>query len=105
MQQGEGSEEFKRLQQQKLTQMLGLFEGVACRRQMLLAYFGEGHPGHCGNCDNCLEGARTHDGTIPAQKALSAVARTGCRFGAGHLIDALLARETEKTARNRHEQL
>ena len=105
IQQGEGSEEFKRLQQQKLTQMLGLCEGVACRRQMLLAYFGESHPGDCGNCDNCLEGVRTHDGTVVAQKALSAVARTGGRFGAGHLIDVLLGRETEKTARNQHERL
>ncbi|MFL5387442.1 MAG: RecQ family ATP-dependent DNA helicase, partial [Myxococcales bacterium] len=105
MQQGEGSEEFKRLQQQKLTQMLGFCEGVACRRQMLLAYFGEAHPGSCGNCDNCLGGARTYDGTIAAQKALSAVARTGGRFGAGHLIDVLLGRETEKTARNQHERL
>ncbi|MFL5452055.1 MAG: DNA helicase RecQ [Myxococcales bacterium] len=105
MQQGEGSEEFKRLQQQKLTQMLGFCEGVACRRQMLLAYFGEAHPGSCGNCDNCLGGARTYDGTIAAQKALSAVARTGGRFGAGHLIDVLLGRETEKTVRNQHERL
>ncbi|MFL5429777.1 MAG: DNA helicase RecQ [Myxococcales bacterium] len=105
MQQGEGSEEFKRLQQQKLTQMLGFCEGVACRRQMLLAYFGEAHPGSCGNCDNCLGGARTYDGTIAAQKALSAVARTGGRFGAGHLIDVLLGRETEKTTRNQHERL
>jgi ATP-dependent DNA helicase RecQ len=102
---GEGSEEFKRLQQQKLTQMLGFCEGVACRRQRLLAYFGETHPGSCGNCDNCLGGARTYDGTIEAQKALSAVARTGGRFGAGHLIDVLLARETEKTGRNQHERL
>jgi ATP-dependent DNA helicase RecQ len=105
IQQGEGSEEFKRLQQQKLTQMLGLCEGVACRRQMLLAYFGEAHPGACGNCDNCLDGARTCDGTVAAQKALSAVARTGSRFGAGHLVDVLLARATEKTARNQHDHL
>jgi len=105
IQQGEGGEEFKRLQQQKLTQMLGLCEGVACRRQMVLAYFGESHPGACGNCDNCLEGVKTHDGTVVAQKALSAVARTGGRFGAGHLIDVLLARETEKTERNQHQGL
>jgi len=105
IQQGEGGEEFKRLQQQKLTQMLGLCEGVACRRQMILAYFGESHPGACGNCDNCLEGAKTHDGTVVAQKALSAVARTGGRFGAGHLVDVLLGRETEKTTRNQHERL
>jgi ATP-dependent DNA helicase RecQ len=103
--QGEGTDDFKRLSQQKLTQMLGLCEGVACRRQMLLGYFGEAHAGGCGHCDNCLEGAKTYDGTTAAQKALSAVARTGGRFGAGHLIDVLLAKETEKTQRNRHDQL
>jgi ATP-dependent DNA helicase RecQ len=102
---GEGTDEFKRLQQQKLTQMLGLCEGTACRRQMLLSYFGEEHPGGCGSCDNCLDGARTWDGTVAAQKALSAIARTGGRFGAGHLIDVLLGQESEKTARNGHERL
>ena len=102
MEQGEGHADFKRLSQQKLTQMLGLCEGIACRRQMLLAYFGEAHGGACGNCDNCLNGARSYDGTVAAQKALSAVARTGGRFGAGHLIDVLLAKETEKTQRHGH---
>jgi ATP-dependent DNA helicase RecQ len=102
---GEGSPEFKRLQQQKLTQMLGLCESVACRRRSLLAYFGEQHAGACGNCDNCLEGARAWDGTQAAQKALSAVARAGQRFGAGHLIDVLLARSNDKTLRNGHEGL
>ncbi len=102
---GEGSPEFKRLQQQKLTQMLGLCESVQCRRQALLGYFGETHAGACGNCDNCLGQVRTWDATVPAQKALSAVARTGGRFGAGHLIDVLLARSTDKTVRNGHESL
>ncbi|HTB21969.1 MAG TPA: RQC domain-containing protein, partial [bacterium] len=103
--QGEGNQEFKRLQQLKLTQMLGLCEGTDCRRKMLLAYFGEGHPGACGNCDNCLGQAATFDGTEAAQKALSAVARTGSRFGAAHLIDVLLGKSTEKTARSGHERL
>jgi ATP-dependent DNA helicase RecQ len=105
IEQGEGAPEFKRQQQQKLTKMLGLCEGTACRRSMLLAYFGEAHPGACGNCDNCLGQASTVDGTEAAQKALSAVARTGGRFGAGHLIDVLLAKSTEKTLRNGHEGL
>ena len=102
IEQGEGNPDFKRLSQQKLTQMLGLCEGIACRRQMLLAYFGEAHPGACGHCDNCVDGARSYDGTQAAQKALSAVARTGGRFGAGHLIDVLLAKETDKTLRHGH---
>jgi ATP-dependent DNA helicase RecQ len=103
--QGEGTQEFQRTQQMKLTQMLGLCEGTACRRQMLLTYFGEAHPGACGNCDNCLGGAVTFDGTEAARKALSAVARTGSRFGAGHLIDVLTAKPTEKTLRSGHERL
>jgi len=103
--QGEGTQDFKRLQQMKLTQMLGLCEGIDCRRRMLLAYFGEAHPGACGNCDNCLGKATTFDGTLAAQKALSAVARTGSRFGAAHLIDVLLGKTTEKTARSGHESL
>jgi len=103
--QGEGSQEFKRLQQLKLTQMLGLCESIVCRRRMLLGYFGEVHAGACGNCDNCLGTAKTFDGTVSAQKALSAVARTGSRFGAGHLIDVLLGKSTEKTQRSGHEAL
>jgi ATP-dependent DNA helicase RecQ len=105
MAKSEGSEEFKRTQQAKLTQMLGLCESVACRRQALLAYFGESHAGNCGNCDNCLDGTQAFDGTVAAQKALSVVARTGGRFGAGHLIDVLLGKATDKTTRNNHEAL
>jgi ATP-dependent DNA helicase RecQ len=77
--QGEGSEEFRRLQQQKLAALLGLCESVQCRRQGLLAYFGEQHPGTCGHCDNCLEAPRSWDGTEAARKALSAVARVSAR--------------------------
>ncbi|MGH7442744.1 MAG: RQC domain-containing protein, partial [bacterium] len=105
IEQGEGAPSFKRLQQMKLTQMLGLCEGVDCRRRMLLAYFGEAHAGACGNCDNCLGHAATFDGTLAAQKALSTVARTGSRFGAGHLVDVLLGKSTEKTLRSGHETL
>jgi ATP-dependent DNA helicase RecQ len=103
--QGEGNADFKRLQQQKLTQMLGLCESVQCRRKGLLAYFGEEHAGACGACDNCDGGVRTWDGTVAAQKALSTVARTGGRFGTGHLIDVLTAKSTDKTQRNGHEGL
>ncbi len=105
VEQGEGSPEFKRSQQIKLTRMLGLCEGTDCRRRMLLEYFGEEHAGGCGNCDNCLGQAATFDGTQAARKALSSVARTGERFGAGHLIDVLTAKSTEKTLRCGHERL
>jgi ATP-dependent DNA helicase RecQ len=105
IEQGEGDPEFKRVQQRKLTQMLGLCEGIECRRKMLLSYFGEEHPGKCGNCDNCLGTAATYDGTVAAQKALSAVARTGERFGAAHLCDVLTGNSTEKTQRSGHERL
>ncbi len=103
--QGEGSDEFKRLQQQKLGSLLGLCESVQCRRQSLLAYFDEAHPGGCGNCDNCLDAPKTWDGTEAARKALSAVARTGERFGTGHAIDVLLGKKNEKITRNRHDEL
>jgi ATP-dependent DNA helicase RecQ len=103
--QGEGSDEFKRLQQQKLGSLLGLCESVQCRRQGLLAYFDEAHPGGCGNCDNCLDAPKTWDGTEAARKALSAVARTGERFGTGHAIDVLMGKKTEKITRNRHDEL
>jgi ATP-dependent DNA helicase RecQ len=72
---------------------------------VLLAYFGEEHSGACGNCDNCLQPSNTWDATIPAQKALSAIARTGERFGAGHLIDLLMGKETEKAVQFGHTRL
>jgi ATP-dependent DNA helicase RecQ len=56
---------------------------VTCRRQLLLAYFGEQRTEPCGNCDNCLEPPKTADGTTLAQMALSTVYRTGQRFGIG----------------------
>jgi ATP-dependent DNA helicase RecQ len=68
--------------------MLGLCEITSCRRQTLLAYFGEVLTEPCGNCDNCLTPVETWDGTEAAQKALSAY-RTGQRFGVNHLIDVL----------------
>ena len=69
--------------------MLGLCEITSCRRQALLDYFGENYPEPCGNCDSCLEPAQTWDATEACRMALSAVARTGERFGVNHLIDVL----------------
>src|SRR6185436_19460755 len=80
-------------------------ETVRCRRQSLLAYFGEEHPGNCGGCDNCLQPPKTWDATIAAQKAVSCIYRTGQRFGAGHLIDLLMGNETEKAAQFGHTRL
>jgi ATP-dependent DNA helicase RecQ len=103
--QSEGSAEYKRLSQSKLNAMLGLCETVRCRRQTLLSYFGEAFMADCGNCDNCLNPAKSYDGTEAAQKALSTIARTGERFGAGHLIDVLLGKETERSQKFGHTSL
>ncbi|MDX6376856.1 MAG: ATP-dependent helicase RecQ, partial [Gaiellaceae bacterium] len=100
-------EQFKRGQIRKLEALLGLAEAYDCRRVRLLAYFGE-ESGPCGNCDNCLEPPATWDATVPAQKALSCIyrfAQSGGHFGAGHLIDVLRGKLTEKVMSNRHQEL
>ncbi|MGE0024835.1 MAG: DNA helicase RecQ [Hyphomicrobium sp.] len=103
--QSEGSELFKRTQRQKLDALVGLCEAVTCRRQLLLAYFGEQTEKPCGNCDNCLEPPKTTDGTTLARMALSAAYRTDQRFGVGYLIDVLAGKENERAARNGHDRL
>jgi ATP-dependent DNA helicase RecQ len=103
--QSEGNEDFKRVSQRKLNAMLGFCEALRCRRQALLAYFSEEHAGGCGNCDNCSAPPLSYDGTEAAQKALSAVARTGERFGAGHLIDVLMGKPNERTEKFGHDRL
>jgi len=80
-------------------------ESTGCRRQTLLAYFGEAHPGACGHCDNCLQPPQSWDGTIAAQKALSCVYRSGQRFGAAHVIDVLRGAATAKVRQNGHDTL
>jgi len=72
---------------------------------VLLGYFGEVDRPPCGNCDNCRMPVPTWDGTVAAQKALSAAYRTGQRFGSHHLVDVLLGEETERVVRLRHNQL
>ena len=96
MQGSQGSEQHKRIEQHRLNAMLGLCEITSCRRQALLDYFGETYPGPCGNCDGCLEPAQTWDATEACRMALSAVARTGERFGVNHLIDVLKGKQTDK---------
>ena len=104
IEQSEADEAHKRVERHKLDAMLGYCETVTCRRQMLLQYFGEaGAP--CGNCDTCLTPPQTWDGSLAAQQALSTVYRTGQRFGAGHLIDVLIGKVTERMKSLGHDKL
>ncbi len=100
-----GSEEFKRIQRQRLQSMTGYCESVNCRRQVLLNYFDELYPKACGNCDNCNEKVEVWEGAVAAQKAMSCVYRTGQRFGAQYLIDVLLGKENERIIRFRHNKI
>ncbi len=103
--QSEGDEAFKRIQQRKLEALLGYGEAVECRREALLGYFGETYPAPCLTCDNCSQTVEAWDGTIAAQKALSCVYRTGQRFGAAHLTDILVGNPNERILRLRHDKL
>jgi ATP-dependent DNA helicase RecQ len=91
-----------------LDAMLALCETAGCRRSQLLGYFGE-HSGDCGNCDTCLSPPQTWDGTVAAQKLLSAVYRLARerhqKFGAGHLIDILQGRKTDRVSQHDHASL
>ncbi len=97
-------EEQKRVEHTKLNALIGYCEAAGCRRQILLNYFGDqGAP--CGNCDTCQSPPETLDGTVPAQKILSAVYRTGQVFGSKHITDVLLAKPTPQTEKHRHDSL
>ncbi|MEY4767090.1 MAG: helicase RecQ, partial [Pseudomonadota bacterium] len=115
------ADEFKRIQRGKLDALLALAEAHDCRRVRLLAYFDE-HLGEplspqdeapvryrCGNCDNCLSPPATWDGTEPARMLLSCIYRFWQhgrqRFGAGHLIDVLRGRQTDKVLQYGHQSL
>jgi ATP-dependent DNA helicase RecQ len=102
---GEATEERKRLERQKLDALLGYCESITCRHQTILHYFGEEHPGKCGECDNCLEQVDTWDATQAVQMALSCVYRTGQRFGVGHLNDVLIGKSTERVEKFNHQRL
>jgi len=101
----EAEEQFKRVMLQKTDAMLGLCELTSCRRQALLAYFGEVLAEPCGNCDNCINPPETWDATIAAQKALSCIYRTHERFGAHYIIDIITGKDDERIQRNGHDQL
>ncbi|MDO5757825.1 MAG: DNA helicase RecQ [Rhodobacterales bacterium] len=88
----------------RLNALLGLAEALECRRVNLLGYFGE-QTGPCGNCDLCDTPPVTFDGTEAVRKALSAILRTGEWFGAGHLIDILTGKTTDKVRQRGHDAL
>ncbi len=107
-------DDFKRLQRGKLEALLGLAEAHDCRRIRLLAYFGETLQGRAayeqhGCCDNCRQPPAVWDATDAARKALSCIYRFrqhgGLSFGAGHLIDVLRGKRTEKVAQHGHDGL
>jgi len=118
-------EEFKQVQRGKLDALLGLAEAIDCRRVRLLKYFGEtyapaddgGAAGdglrkpllRCGNCDNCVSPAQVWDGTDAARKLLSTIYRvqqsSGITFGAGHIMDIVRGKKTEKVAQHGHAEL
>ncbi|CAL9526674.1 DNA helicase RecQ [Streptomyces sp. enrichment culture] len=110
IQSGEGDEAFRRRASAHLDAMLALCESAQCRRGQLLVYFGqEADPAGCGNCDTCLTPPETWDGTVAAQKVLSAVVRLqrerGQKFGTGQIVDILLGRRTGKVIQFDHDQL
>jgi ATP-dependent DNA helicase RecQ len=95
----------KQVMRQRLEAMIALTETAECRTSRLLACFGEEMDGPCGHCDNCRAPPRSFDGTTEAQKALSAIYRTGQRFGALHVISVLTGKTTDAIAKWRHDQL
>jgi ATP-dependent DNA helicase RecQ len=103
--QSESADERKRIERQKLESLLAYAEATVCRRRLLLAAFGEQYPKPCGHCDNCVEPPKTWDATVFAQKALSAVYRSGQRFGSGHVIDILRGIDSDRMTQLGHDRL
>ncbi|RKZ39156.1 MAG: DNA helicase RecQ [Candidatus Parabeggiatoa sp. nov. 3] len=105
LEESEANEQHKRIVRHKLESMLGYCEMTTCRRQALLAYFGEQLSNPCQNCDTCLEPVATWDATDVAQKALSCIYRTGQRFGVAYLIDVLLGKSNERIEKFKHDRV
>ena len=100
------SDEQKRVERARLDAMIAIAEAASCRRALLLRCFGEEPSApECGACDVCRSPPRMFDGTVAAQKLLSAVVRTGQRFGVGHVVDVLRGRLTDKVAQFAHDKL
>ncbi len=95
----------KRIDHQRLEALVSYCEFTGCRHQALVGHFGEDHQGDCGACDNCLEPPETGDATEQARMVLSAVYRTGQRFGAGYLADVLMGKTGDRVAREGHDRL
>jgi len=90
----------------KLSQMINLAQVYVCRRKQLLEYFGEKYPkDNCGACDVCCGQAEPVDCTVDAQKVMSAIARTGERFGAAHIVEVVTGAQTEKVRSLGHDQI
>jgi ATP-dependent DNA helicase RecQ len=100
----DATDDQKRVDRQRLNALVSLCESPCCRRQTLLSYFGETTE-PCGNCDFCCDGAQLIDGTIAAQKALSAIVRTGERFGTEHLANVLLGENSGAVEKFGHDCL
>ena len=98
------SEDRRRIEHARFGRLAMLCEAASCRRQVLLSYFDEQAP-PCGRCDICRGEVALYDGTVDAQKALSAVYRTGQRFGATYLTDVLTGTASESVARNGHQSI
>jgi len=98
-------EAVKRIERHKLDAVMSFAESVECRRKSLLRYFGDELAQDCGNCDNCLSPGATWNATEEAQKALSAVYRTGQRFGVAYIVDVLMGKKTERIEQAGHHQL
>jgi ATP-dependent DNA helicase RecQ len=94
----------KRMERRKLDALLGLAETAGCRRQALLAYFGDSSA-PCGHCDTCTDPPGLFDGSIAAQKALSCIHRTGERFGQAYIVDVLLGADDERIKRFGHDRI
>ncbi len=101
----EAHDDYKFVLRNKLNSLLSICETTLCRRKSLLAYFGEQLQENCGNCHTCLEPVEGWDGTIAAQKALSAMVRTGSWYGNKHLTDILLGNLTDKVSAGQHHKL
>ncbi len=95
----------RRRGERNLRSILAYAEAERCRRTVLLEHFGEEHSGSCGCCDICTDAASVEDCTVDAQKLLSAVARTGERFGAAHIVDIVKGADTRKIREREHHLL
>lgn len=103
--QSSAPESEKRIMRGRLEAMIALTETTSCRTRALLACFGETLSEPCGHCDNCRSPVPTFDGTEAARKLLSAVYRTGQRFGALHVISVLRGKASDVATRNGHDGL